>query len=202
MRTAVVVLVVIVVVFAATVFMGARRSGPSAGDGSPQPNADGTYDQDSVSNWQPKGMLASGGPLFAGLGPKLKLDDPHVALGPNQTVTRDVPPPPPRSRLLSMAGDTRTAHVAITKGAGILRVAYQCGSGQGDQCSQSVCLCSPGAVFTALQILSCPKGWRDKRLAGEACTKETAKASLVIYPEAGQMSFSALGPSSFQAEVR
>lgn len=194
MRTVIIVLIVIAVAFVAVAVLGVRRTGDAKFAGAP-PQKDGKVDQDALVNWTPPSMADLIARISGPFAPKLELPAPKIALPPGASDTRTVP---------SSSSRLRVARITLKSGAG-LRIQYACLPQSGRQCPELVCICSPSALFTALQISSCPESWRRKRMSGEACVSNDDhhddQASFAIYPETGALEFTALGPTAVTAEV-
>lgn len=188
MRIVIIILVVLAVAFAFVAIQGGT-GGSKSGDGAPPTKADGSVDEDKLSDWQKPdfaGWLARNTAYFA---PKMKLDNPHIALAQGGSDTRW----PPKS-----SSNMRVANVEITGGVG-LRITYSCVPKDGRRCGEPVCICRPGATIS--EVSGCPDAWADKH-KDRICSADDGKTSLVIYPEPAPIAFTALGPSAATAEVK
>ncbi len=92
----------------------------------------------------------------------------------------------------------RVANVVITGGEGIA-VTYSCLPADGRQCGKTVCICLPGRTLT--DASGCPDRWAQKH-ENKVCTADDAKTSLVVYPEAAPIRFTALGNAGATADVK
>ena len=188
MRIVIIVLVVIAVAFAFVAIQGGT-SGPKSADGAPPTKSDGSVDEDKLDSWQKPDFPVLIAKLTAPFAPKLKLDNPHIALAKGAHDTRWAP---------ISTSKMRVAKVDITSGEA-MRITYSCLPKDGRQCGKPVCVCPAGAIPS--DVSDCPDGWAQKH-KNRMCIADDAETSLVIYPEAAPIQFTALGAAAVTAEVK
>jgi len=187
MKVAIIVLAVVVVLFAATmILIGSGVHIP--GLNPPPTKSDGSVDEDALSDWHPPSLasfISDAGSYFA----------PHADFGTKSVVVTLGSP-----RLVSAKrsnNDVDIAKLQVSNGA--LLVTYVCKHKKDDSdCSQTMCLCTPGSALTALAVAFCKDDsqWKQGASTGVCSDKERRQGSVLVYPEARGVSLTALGPSA------
>ncbi|HUO90310.1 MAG TPA: hypothetical protein VMU08_14140 [Rhizomicrobium sp.] len=186
MKTAIIVLVLVVVVFVATmVLVGAGVRIP--GLEPPPTKSDGSVDEDALADWHPPSLasfMASAGGYFA----------PHADFGTTSlAVTFGTP------RVVTAKpsdNDVDIAKVQVSGGA--LLISYACKHRKdGSSCSQTVCLCTPGSPLISPAVAFCgdDSQWKQAASPGVCSGRERQSGSILVYPEARNVSLTALGPA-------
>ncbi len=149
---------------------------------------------DQSHAWTVPPLLGAVGDLAAPFAPHASFDPAAVFLGPlgQETLTAA---PPDKSVTMQVA----TFQLA---GPGALGVSYACTHTDGADCSQSICLCQPGAAVSPARAGRCPQAFRDAMSGGVCPASAKPKGSLVIYPEARVATAFSLGAASVQATVK
>jgi hypothetical protein len=194
MRIALVVLVMLVVFFVAT-FVLIGKGVTIGGAGAPPTKADGSVDQDRLSDWHPPSLAA----LLAKWGNPLA---PHADFG-TKSVTID----PLNPRFVSAARSNNDVDIAKIQvvGVGAVLVTYSCTHAKdGSPCSQTVCLCKPGSPLTSLKTALCADDtqWKQSAAAGVCSSAERVSASVLVYPESRDVLLTGLGPSAVTIGLR
>ena len=195
MKLMIVVLVVVAIAFGVVAIQGGSRDSHQSDPCAPPPiGADG--DTSAVSDWRPCSGTKFLGKLSTPFAPRVKwTDSSPINLPPGEHAVRDIP----EASSWFSARNTRIAQVHIG-GTGGMAISYAC---QHEDCRKNVCICSPGATFTSTQIDLCPDdNWRKKRRDGIACRDEDTTTNIVIYPQHGQLTFTAIGMSAVTADLR
>jgi hypothetical protein len=195
MKVVIVVLVVIALAFAFVAIQGGTRSdAPQQGQcAPPKITGDGSSDEDmdAVSKWTPCGTASLLGKITAPFAPKVKLTDPTIVLTKGTSDMRF---------FAASTSDMRVARVQVLQ-RGAMLVSVTCIQKDGRSCPKPICICAPGASFGKSEIGSCPEFWRDAHADGASCKPDDATTSLNVYPEAGTLSFTALGEFGATAQV-
>jgi hypothetical protein len=192
-KIVIIVLVVLTLAFAFVAIQGGTRSDAPTDSCTP-PQMHGNGDDDDIaafSKWKPCSGASLLGKITAPFAPKVKLVNPTILLGQNAGASRP---------FASSSSDMRVARVELV-GSGAMRVSVTCLPKSGRTCPKAVCICAPGASFSQSQIGSCPQPFRDSHGNGGSCTADDATTSLNVYPEAGALSFTALGDLGATARV-
>jgi hypothetical protein len=186
MKLAIIVLVVVGVLFVATLFLVGTGGNHSAFN-PPPTKADGSVDQDALSGWTPPSLaqvMSDAGSMFA----------PHADFG-----TPSVLVPAGASQVISAKPSDNDIDIATLKvAAGALLVSYACKHKKDDSsCSQTVCLCAPGTPLTSLAVALCKDDthWKQAAAPGVCSSAELLKGTILVYPEARNLGLTALGPS-------
>lgn len=145
--------------------------------------------------WNMPPLLGTVGDLAAPFAPHASFAPASVLLGPagHETLTAAAP----TDKNVTM----QVATFAVS-GPGALGVIYACTHTDGTDCSQSICLCQPGAAVSPALTGRCPQAFRDDISGGACPASAKPKGSLVIYPEARAATAFSFGPAGVQATVK
>jgi hypothetical protein len=186
MKVAIIVLIIVAVLFVATLVLvgnGVHFAGLSP----PPTKADGSVDQDALSDWTPPSLaqlMSDAGSVFA----------PHADFGTKSVVVTSGAP-----QVISAKpsdNDVDIAKLQLSQGA--LLITYVCKHSKDDSsCSQTVCLCAEGAPLTSLAVAFCKDDshWKQAASTGICSDREQLKGTLLVYPEARNVALTALGPA-------
>ena len=150
--------------------------------------------KDDADSWTPPPLATGLGDLLAPLAPHAHFGVDTFSLGP--AAERTLTAAPPTDKTLKM----EIARFEVSGGGG-LGIRYACHR-QDQDCTENLCLCSPGAVVNSLMIGDCQKSFRLKVIGGVCSQDAQTTGSLVIYPEARSAVVYSLGLGSVQASVK
>jgi len=185
MRIAIIILVVVVVAFVAVLLLAHNGGIKVAGFNPPPTNSDGSVDEDALSDWKPPSlaaMISNAGSSFA----------PHADFGAKSPITVDAGASR-RITALKYRNDVDIAKVSIT--AGGLLIAYECKHKDDSSCSQTICLCTAGSALTSTAVAFChdDSQWKQSASTGVCTDKERQEGSVLVYPEARDVTLIPLG---------
>jgi hypothetical protein len=186
MRIAIIVLAIVVVAFVGLlVLVGNGATIP--GLNPPPTKADGSVDEDALSDWHPPNIAA----IIAAIGSSFA---PHADFGTSK-VTVDAG----TSRLISAVNSKNSVDIAkLQLSGGALLITYVCKHKDDSSCSQTVCLCTPGSALTSPAVAFCKDDsqWKQSASTGVCSDRERREGTVLVYPEARGVLLTALGPSA------
>jgi hypothetical protein len=192
MKTAIVVLIVLAAALALYFVLAGTGRLEHVGGFTPPPEKDGKPDKDAMGSWKPPPVANAFGDLAAPFAPHADLGAASASL------------PPGAERTLTAAPSNKDMRIAaFNVTAGAVAVSYACTRSNGDDCSESECLCAAGAPISPLKLGACPTAFRSAVDGSNRCAGDAkAKGTIVVYREASQVSLANLGPADAQVSLR
>jgi len=191
MKTAIVVLVVLAAVLGLYFALAGTGRLQMRGFAAP-PQKDGQPDKDAMSDWKPPPLATAMGNLAAPFAPHADLGEAVATLGPGG------------ARAFTAALSKQAMQIAaFSVSSGAVAISYACTRSNGDDCSESECLCASGASVAPLKLAACPTAFRAGVDASFRCTAAAkAKGTIVVYREADQVELVNLGPANAEVALR
>ncbi|KQY30823.1 hypothetical protein ASD38_05490 [Caulobacter sp. Root487D2Y] len=203
MKVVIIILVLIVIGFAAAIGVAVYRAttppAPPSAHGPPT-KSNGEIDDDALANWEPPPMAAVMGKLSRPFAPKLFKKAVNVSAEAGSEGTQPIP---------SADKGMRIARLRLITGRGAI-VTYRCEESddddrQGETCPQVACLCPENTVLEEDDVKDCEEAWRNARASGDdkfVCREKDDDVSAVIYRDGGVIVVAPMGEQAAQVSIR